>query len=89
LTIDVGDVNGDGINDIVFAAGASGGPHIKILNIIQNQVNMQMNVIADFMAYGLDNSFSHGKSAHFHHISGILLPEQNCCTQTMRFVVAG
>src|SRR5439155_3410851 len=40
-----GDVNGDGIEDIITGAGASGGPHVKVFD------GLTGNVIASFFAY--------------------------------------
>lgn len=44
INVAAGDVNGDGIEDIVTAAGFGGGPHIRVFNI-----NGQ--VLAQFFAY--------------------------------------
>jgi hypothetical protein len=48
----VGDVNGDGVPDIVTGAGAGGGPQVKVFNGIQG------NLLQSFLAY--DSSFTGG-----------------------------
>ncbi|MDD2807029.1 MAG: S8 family serine peptidase [Patescibacteria group bacterium] len=48
INIAAGDVNGDGIEDVVTAAGIGGGPHIRIFNI-----NGQL--ISQFFAYNVSS----------------------------------
>ena len=53
----VGDVNGDGVPDIIVGAGAGGGPEVKVIDGTKlNQVNAQGEIentalLADFFAY--------------------------------------
>ncbi|MFN4258554.1 MAG: choice-of-anchor Q domain-containing protein [Gemmataceae bacterium] len=41
----VGDVNGDGVDDIIVGAGPGGGPHVKVFS------GVDMTVLASFFAY--------------------------------------
>jgi RHS repeat-associated protein len=43
----VADVTGDGVADVVTAAGAGGGPHVKVFDGVSGQV------VRDWMAYGI------------------------------------
>jgi hypothetical protein len=52
VRVAVGDVNGDGVPDIITAPGAGGGPHIKVFDGATGQLLMQ------FMAY--DPTFAGG-----------------------------
>jgi uncharacterized repeat protein (TIGR01451 family) len=52
VRVAVGDVNGDGVPDIITAAGAGGGPHVKVFN------GTDLSVIASFFAY--DAAFTGG-----------------------------
>jgi uncharacterized protein YkwD len=52
VTVAAGDVNGDGYDDLVVAAGQGGGPHVKIFNGRTGQL------IREFMAY--ETSFRGG-----------------------------
>ena len=49
-----GDVNGDGVPDIITGAGQGGGPHVRVFSGVTGQV------IREFMAYGV--SFTGGVS---------------------------
>jgi hypothetical protein len=48
INVAVGDVNGDGVADLVAAAGAGGGPRVRVFDGATRQV------LADFFAYGAD-----------------------------------
>src|SRR5215470_12146374 len=50
VRVAVGDVNGDGIPDIVTAAGPGGGPHVKIFD------EATANIIMSFFAYQCDQA---------------------------------
>src|SRR5260370_431988 len=52
VRVAVGDVNGDGVPDLITAAGPGGGPHVKIFD------GATGNLIASFFAY--DPSFTGG-----------------------------
>jgi streptogramin lyase len=67
VRVAVGDVNGDGIADIIVAAGPSGGPHVKVIdgdrltvpgNILPNGEISDNALDANFFAY--DASFRGG-----------------------------
>jgi uncharacterized repeat protein (TIGR01451 family) len=45
VRVAVGDVNGDGVPDIITGAGPSGGPHVKVFS------GTDLSVIASFFAY--------------------------------------
>ena len=44
VSVAVGDINGDGIDEIITGPGRSGGPHVKIFN-------MSGKLLSQFMAY--------------------------------------
>jgi hypothetical protein len=52
VRVAVGDVNGDGVPDIVTAAGPNGGPRVRVFD------GIDMHVLADFFAY--DSTFTGG-----------------------------
>ena len=45
MYVAAGDVNGDGIADIIVGAGEGGGPEVKVFN------GANLNLLADFFAY--------------------------------------
>jgi RHS repeat-associated protein len=45
VSVAMGDVNGDGITDIITAAGAGGGPHVKVFSGVNNEL------LASFYAF--------------------------------------
>jgi hypothetical protein len=57
-----GDVNGDGIPDIITAAGPTGGPHVKVFD------GVTLQQIASFMAYDL--SFTGGVTVAAGDVNG-------------------
>jgi hypothetical protein len=64
VRVAVGDVNGDGIPDIIVAAGAGGGPHVKVIDgtkLAMVDANGEIDngaLLASFYAY--DPNFSGG-----------------------------
>ena len=52
VNVAAGDVNGDGVDDIITGAGPGGGPHVKIFN------SVDLTLINSFLAY--DVSFQGG-----------------------------
>lgn len=52
VRVAMGDVNGDGVQDIITAAGPGGGPHVKVFD------GTDLHELASFMAYDL--SFTGG-----------------------------
>jgi hypothetical protein len=74
VRVAVGDVNGDGVSDIIVAAGPGGGPHVKIidgtkLNVVgANGEILDAALLGQFYAY--DPAFSGGVFVAFGHASG-------------------
>lgn len=58
VRVAVGDVTGDGVEDLVTAPGAGGGPHIKVFDGV-GLMNGQVNVVREFFAF--DASFFGGE----------------------------
>jgi hypothetical protein len=52
VNVAVGDIDGDGVDDIIVGAGPGGGPHVRVFN------GMTDDVIADFFAF--DPAFAGG-----------------------------
>src|SRR5205807_197261 len=52
VRVATGDVNGDGVDDIITAPGPTGGPHIKVFD------GATGNLLSEFLAY--DANFSGG-----------------------------
>src|SRR5262249_41904457 len=74
VRVAVGDVNGDGVPDIIVAAGAGGGPEVKVVDgtklsmAIGNGEIDDGALLADFYAY--DPRFSGGAFVAFGHAAG-------------------
>jgi hypothetical protein len=64
VAIATGDVNGDGIRDLVVGAGPGGGPHVKIFSYSQGTIV----TIGEFMAY--DIGFDGGVNVAVADVSG-------------------
>jgi phosphodiesterase/alkaline phosphatase D-like protein len=62
VSVAYGDLNGDGVKDIVAAAGRGGGPHVKVFD------GLSGNVIASFFAY--TSSFSGGVNVAVGDLNG-------------------
>ena len=62
VRVAVGDVNGDAIPDIVTAAGAGGGPHVKVFE------GREFTLIAEFLAY--DPAFLGGVNVAVGDVNG-------------------
>ena len=62
VSVAYGDLNDDGVNDIVAAAGRGGGPHVKVFDGVSG------NVIASFYAY--ESSFSGGVNVAVGDLNG-------------------
>ena len=54
----VGDINGDGRDEIITGAGEGGGPHVKVFSVTGIGANISVSQTAEFMAY--DSSFRGG-----------------------------
>jgi hypothetical protein len=63
VSIAYGDLNGDGVKDIVAGAGTGGGPHVKVFD------GLSGNEIASFYAY--DSKFSGGVSVASGNTDGL------------------
>src|SRR5262245_17130164 len=51
----VGDINGDGVADVICGAGQGGGPHVKVFNGVDIAAgNANPGVIRSFFAYQAD-----------------------------------
>jgi hypothetical protein len=74
VRVGVGDINGDGVPDIIVAAGSGGGPHVKVidgtkLNMVDGNGEIDnAALIAQFYAY--DPLFSGGVFVAFGHANG-------------------
>jgi hypothetical protein len=62
VSVAVGDVTGDGTSDIVVAAGAGGGPHVRVFD------GKSGNLVRSFFAY--DPSFRNGLSVATGDVNG-------------------
>lgn len=51
IHVAIGDVTGDGIEDLVTAPGAGGGPHVRVFDGIA-LLQRQVSVVKEFFAYG-------------------------------------
>ena len=62
VNVAVGDVNGDGVPDIITAAGPGGGPHIRVFNGVNG------NMVLEFFAY--EASFTGGVNVSVGDVNG-------------------
>lgn len=58
VNISTGDINGDGLADIIVGAGAGGGPRVKVFNAAANYFVNATTPLMDFFVY--DPAFSGG-----------------------------
>ena len=56
--IAVGDINGDGRDEIITGAGEGGGPHVKVFSVSGTGANISVSQSVQFMAY--DSAFRGG-----------------------------
>ena len=77
VSVAVADVNGDGVADLIVAAGAGGGPHVKVIDgtkLNQLQANGEIAdsaLIASFFAFdSTDANFSHGVNVAAGDVNG-------------------
>jgi hypothetical protein len=74
VRVAVGDVNGDGVSDIIVAAGPGGGPHVKIIDgtklhmVGANGEILDAALLGQFYAY--DPAFAGGVFVAFGHAGG-------------------
>jgi hypothetical protein len=78
VRVAVGDVNGDGVPDIIAAAGPGGGPHVKVIDgtkldqVDANGEILDSALLGQFYAY--DSRFAGGVFVAF-GVSNVTLPE--------------
>jgi hypothetical protein len=68
VNVAVGDVDNDGINEIITGAGPGGGPHVKVFNVINGQAVQASGPLGSFYAY--DPGFAGGVSVAASDVNG-------------------
>jgi hypothetical protein len=69
VNVAVGDVNGDGIFDIITGAGTGGGPHVRVFDIIGSTPEQIAGPLGSFFAY--DASFRGGVNVAAGNLDGV------------------
>jgi hypothetical protein len=68
VNVAVGDLDNDGINEIITGAGPGGGPHVKVFNVINGQAVQASGPLGSFYAY--DPGFAGGVSVAASDVNG-------------------
>ncbi len=70
VSIAVGDVNGDGVEEIIAGAGAGGGPQVRVFDMSNGQATQIAGPLGSFMAY--DATFQGGVNVAAGNVDGAL-----------------
>lgn len=68
VNVAVGDVNGDGIRDLITGAGVGGGPHVKVYDVLGGVATPLAGPLGSFLAY--DAGFSGGVNVAAGNLDG-------------------
>ena len=69
VNVAVGDVNGDGILDVITGAGTGGGPHVRVFDVIGTTSVQIAGPLGSFFAY--DPSFRGGVNVAAGNLDGV------------------
>ena len=69
VNVAVGDVNGDGIADIITGAGTGGGPHVRVFDVIGSTPAQIAGPLGSFFAY--DANFRGGVNVAAGNLDGV------------------
>jgi hypothetical protein len=68
VNVAIGNLNNVGVNDIITGAGAGGGPHVKVFNVINGQAVQASGPLGSFYAY--DPGFAGGVNVAVSDVNG-------------------